>query len=313
MATTTSPDRVLDLIEAYRRSKTMFTAVELGLFERQPQTDAEHRLADACVSLGLLKRDASGRYINSDDADKYLKRDSPDTMTGYIDYSNRVLYRLWGDLEGAVRENKNRWGTDGILFSNFYATDESMKTFLMGMHGFGRMSSEAVVSAFDLSRFQRLVDLGGGTGHLPMAAKQRYPQLSSAVFDLPRVIGFARTIASDIDFLEGDFFTDPLPQADLYALGRILHDWSEDKIRALLAKIVAALPKGGGLLVAERLLDDDKGGPITAHMQSLSMLICTEGRERTVAEYESLLRDAGFSSVSAKRTGTPMDAILAVK
>ena len=48
-------------------------------------------------------------------------------------------------------------------------------------------------------------------------------------------------------------------------------------------------------------------------MQSLNMLIVTEGRERTAAEYEALLREAGFTSVEARRTGTPLDAILAVK
>ena len=80
--------------------------------------------------------------------------------------------------------------------------------------------------------------------------------------------------------IAGDFFTDPLPPADLYSLGRILHDWSEEKIRKLLAKIHAALPDGGGLLIAEKLLEPDY---VSGHMQSLNMLIVTEGRERSAA------------------------------
>jgi acetylserotonin N-methyltransferase len=43
------------------------------------------------------------------------------------------------------------------------------------------------------------------------------------------------------------------------------------------------------------------------------MLIVTEGRERSAAEYEALLRAAGFSKVDSCRTGTPVDAILAIK
>ncbi len=89
---------------------------------------------------------------------------------------------------------------------------------------------------------------------------------------------------------------DELPPADLYALGRILHDWPEERIRMLLPKIYAALPDGGGLLIAEKLLDEDKSGPTPAHMQSLNMLICTEGRERTLAEYRALLAGAGFAT-----------------
>jgi acetylserotonin N-methyltransferase len=121
-------------------------------------------------------------------------------------------------------------------------------------------------------------------------------------------------VASDrVELIPGDFFEDPLPEADLFAVGRILHDWSEDKIRRLLRKIHDRLPAGGALLIAEKLLDEDKSGPVAAQMQSLNMLVCTEGRERTLSEYDALLRDAGFTNVEGKRTGTPLDAVLAVK
>jgi acetylserotonin O-methyltransferase len=96
-------------------------------------------------------------------------------------------------------------------------------------------------------------------------------------------------------------------------VGRILHDWSEEKIRRLLRKIFDRLPAGGALLIAEKLLAPDKSGPTGAHMQSLNMLICTEGKERTLEEYSTLLRAAGFGEVRGQLTGTPVDAVLAVK
>jgi acetylserotonin O-methyltransferase len=119
--------------------------------------------------------------------------------------------------------------------------------------------------------------------------------------------------AARLAVVEGDFFTDPLPPADLYCLGRILHDWSDAKIHRLLARIFEALPPGGGLLIAETLLDDDHSGPVPAQMQSLNMLVCTEGRERSEAEYRALLESAGFTGIEARRTGTPLDAVLARK
>jgi len=306
---TTSNNVVLDLIEAFRRSKTMFAAVELGIFDGQRPADCKelNRLLDACVSLGLLEKRGEA-YVNSPAAEKYLHSDSPDTLAGYVRYSNSALYPMWGHLEDAVREGTHRWkqtfGLDGPIFSHFFRTEAAMRDFQRGMHGFGLLSSPAVVSAFDLSGFRRLVDLGGGTGHLAEAARERYPELQTAVFDLPAVARmFPGTIA-------GDFFTDPLPEADLYSLSRILHDWSEEKIRTLLAKIYTALPSGGGLLIAERLLYEHNVAP---HMQSLNMLIVTEGRERTAAEYETLLRAAGFSSIQSRNTGSPLDALLAIK
>lgn len=306
---TTSNNVVLDLIEAFRRSKTMFAAVELGIFDDRRPADCKElgRLLDACVALGLLDKQAD-RYVNTSIADKYLRSDSPDTLTGYIRYSNSALYPMWGHLEDAVREGTHRWkqtfDLDGPIFSHFFRTEDAMRDFQRGMQGFGRITSPAVVAAFDLSRFHRLVDLGGGSGHLAEAARERYPNLEAAVFDLPSVARiYPGTIA-------GDFFTDPLPPADLYSLGRILHDWSEEKNRTLLSKIHAALPQSGGLLVAERLLDERN---VAAHMQSLNMLVVTEGRERTAGEYQALLRAGGFSKVDCKRTGAPLDAILAIK
>ncbi|HWB98946.1 MAG TPA: class I SAM-dependent methyltransferase [Bryobacteraceae bacterium] len=332
------PAPVVDLIDAFRRSKTMFTAVSLGIFDHLAETpagaeelagriganpDALARLLDACVGLGFLRRDA-GIYYNQPVAATYLCRSSPHALTGYILYSDQVLYRLWTHLDDALREGTHRWhqafGLDpATLFENFFRDDDAMRTFLRGMHGFGLLSSPKVVAAFDLSRFRCLADLGGATGHLAVAACERYSGLRGIVLDLPRVIEVARdyiqqSAARDrIDLVAGDFFADPLPSADLYSLGRILHDWSVPKIHRLLTRIYDCLPPGGGLLVAEKLLQEDRSGPVAAHMQSLNMLCCTEGKERTLAEYTTLLTRAGFTRIEGCRTGAPLDAVLAIR
>lgn len=303
------PDKIVELIEAFRRSKTMFAAVELGIFEGTRPADCKElpRLLDACVALGLLEKRAE-TYVNTPESDKYLRSDSPDSLTGYIHYSNEALYPMWAHLEDAVREGKPRWnqtfGVEGGIFAGYFRTDETKRDFLNGMHGFGRISSPAVAAAFDLSRFHRLIDLGGASGHLGEAVRERYPQMQAQVFDLPEVAQlYPGAIA-------GDFFTDPLPPADLYSVGRILHDWSDEKIHRLLDRIYAALPNGGGLLVAEKLLEP---GYVSAHMQSLNMLIGAEGRERSAVEYVALLRAAGFSKVESRGTGSYLDAVLAIK
>ncbi|HUQ96006.1 MAG TPA: class I SAM-dependent methyltransferase [Bryobacteraceae bacterium] len=325
----TDPAIVVDLIEAFRRSKCMFTAASMGVFDRVPATladltrqlsanaDALERLLCGCVSLGLLQRDGD-LFRNTEVAEAYLTSSSPDSLVGYVTYSDRVLYDLWGNLMSAVKEGTHRWkqtyDLEGPLFSHFFRNDGSRLEFMRAMHGFGMSSSPKVVEAFDLSGFRRLVDLGGATGHLPMAAGARHPMMRLAVFDLAAVIADARQFVNErVELIAGDFFTDPLPPADLYTVGRILHDWSEEKIEALLRKISEALPAGGALLIAEKLLWHDKSGPVPACMQSLNMLCCTEGKERTLAEYEALLRSAGFSSVEGKFTGAALDAILARK
>lgn len=331
------PTPVLELLNAFRKSKVMFAASSLGVFDSltvgmktvaelsadlNANADALERLLDGCVALGLLSH-APGGYSNTPAATAYLTTPSPMRMLGYANYSDAVLWKLWAHLDDAVREGTHRWkqtyGWDGPIFKNFFRDEATKREFLFGMHGFGLMSSPHVVNALDLSRFQKFVDLGGATGHLTIAACRRYSHLRGIVFDLPEAVPLAQEVVGEtevadrITFVGGDFFSDPLPPGDVYALGRILHDWSEPKIRTLLTKIYEALPIGGGILICEKLLNDDKSGPEWAVLQSLNMLVCTEGKERTLGEYESLLTAAGFRDVTAKRTASPLDAVLAIK
>lgn len=332
------PAGILDLIEAFRRSKTMFAAVSLGVFdslnqgakplstlvdELRADQRALKQLLDACVGLQLLTRTGDDAYSNTPAAAAYLTSTSPNRLTGYINYSNMVLWKLWANLEDAVKEGSNRWkqtyGWDGPLFDHFFHTPEALREFLMGMHGFGMLSSPAVVNAFDLSRFKTLVDLGGATGHLAIAACKRYPNLKAVVFDLPMAMPLANEIISASPVADravavaGDFFVDTLPEGDLVSLGRILHDWTDEKIHRLVTRIFERLPSQGGLLIAEKLLDESHLGPVPTQMQSLNMLCCTEGRERSLSEYEALLTKIGFREVTGCRTGSVIDAVLAIK
>jgi acetylserotonin O-methyltransferase len=334
---TPDPSIVLDLIEAFRRSKTLFAAVALGVFDAlgngprsltdlsqllRANEDGLERLLDACVGLQLLQKQ-NDLYRNTDVATTYLTTSSPRRLNGYIDFSNSVLWKLWSNLEDAVREGTHRWkqsfGWDGPIFSHFFKTDDAMREFLMGMHSYGLISSPYVVRAFDLSEFHCLVDVGGGTGHLADAACEWYPKLRAVVFDLPVAVPLAEELvaaspcADRISIQAGDFFSDPLPDGDLYALGRIIHDWTEEKILKLLGRIVDRLPPHGAVLIAEKLLSDDKSGPRWAQLQSLNMLSCTEGKERTLAEYDALLKMAGLAEVHGCETPAPLDAILAFK
>ena len=164
-----NPQPVLDLIEAFRRSKTMFAAVSMGVFDALHEgpasalelaerltanADAMARLLDGCTALGLLHKRGT-LYENDAVAETYLCSGSAHSLHGYVRYSDAALYGMWGHLEDAVREGTHRWtqsfGLEGSIFSAFFRTDEAMRDFLMGMHGFGMLTSPLVVAAFDLT------------------------------------------------------------------------------------------------------------------------------------------------------------------
>ncbi len=331
------PDVVLDLLSGFRRSKIMFAAVKLGVFDALQEgalsskdlatkigcdESTLERLLNACVGLELVTS-SNDSFANSPSAATYLTQNSPRRMTGYINYSNDVMWGMWGNLEGAIREGTHRWketfGWDEPIFSSFFKDEHAMREFLMGMHGFGKITSPVLVNAVDLSRFEHMVDLGGATGHWSIAACERWANLRATVFDLPNAISLANEIvpqsfaADRISVVGGDFFSDDLPKGDLYALGRILHDWDEPKIIRLLTKIFDTLPAGGAVMIGEKMLLESMDGPPWAQMQDLNMLVVTEGRERSLSQYAHLLSSVGFSRISGCRTSAPLDVILAIK
>lgn len=331
------PGRILDLVDGFRVSKVLFAAVELGLFDgARPPGAAAARLLDACVSLELLEKRGT-EYVNTPLADAYLRSSSPLTLAGHVRFTNRALYRRWARLEDAVlahepaRHSVLRAALRRLVDSSrrplrhlrpwlgraakrLVAPAPINEAFVASMHGRGLLTSQHVVAAFDLSRFSRLVDLGGSSGHLALAACERHPALRACVFDRPAVIAVAREIVgARAELVAGDFFRDPLPPADLYALGKVLHNCDDDRASVLLARIHAALPERGGLLIAERLLDEGGLGPRHVLLSSLNMLLTTGGRERTCSEYRALLAAAGFREIEHRTTGAHLDAILAVK
>ncbi|KAM9032367.1 A-kinase anchor protein 17A isoform 4-T4 [Sarcophilus harrisii] len=174
------------------------------------------------------------------------------------------------------REGKNQYmRTFGIpsddLFEAIYRSEEELIKFMHGLHEIWSINGRYVITAFDLSSFPLIYDLGG------------------------------------------DFFRDPIPEADLYILARILHDWADNKCIQLLKNIHHACRPGCGVLVVETLLAEDKRGPLTSQLYSLNMLVQTEGKERTPTEYHKILTQAGFQNFQFKKTGKIYDAILARK
>ncbi|XP_070319859.1 acetylserotonin O-methyltransferase [Odocoileus virginianus] len=324
-------------------SQVLFAACELGVFELlaaapEPLGSAAvsarlgasprgtELLLDACVSLKLLQADVSGGkavYANTELASTYLVRGSPRSQQDMLMYTGKTTYVCWGHLAEAVREGRNQYlKAFGIpseeLFSAIYRSEGERLRFMQGLQDVWRLEGARVLAAFDLSPFRVICDLGGGSGALAKACVSLYPGCRVIVFDIPGVVQMARTHfpASEderISFHEGDFFKDPLPEADLYILARVLHDWTDAKCSHLLERLYQACRTGGGILVVESLLDADGRGPLTTVLYSLNMLVQTEGRERTPAQYRALLAPAGFRDVQCRRAGGTYDAVLARK
>ncbi|XP_058041712.1 acetylserotonin O-methyltransferase-like [Ahaetulla prasina] len=309
--------------------KVISTACELGVFDLLRESGeclssvavAEllktspigmQRLLEACAGLKLLTlewKDGKDLYGNTDFTNLYLVKSSPKSQYYSIKFYSDVLYPSMQHLPDAVRKGKNQtlsmYGCPDI-FEVIYRSKEELETSSGFLNELWPVVGREVLSAFNLSQFPLICDLGGNTGGLAKELISLYPKCTVTIFDLSKLVEASKNRClpseeSRITFHAGDFFKDPIPEADLYILARTLHDWSDEKCLQLLRKVYQACKPGGGVLIVEMLLDEDKGGPSMAHFYSLIMLLLVEGKERSASEFNVLLRKAGFQKIELKK------------
>ncbi len=318
-----SPEGIMQLGLGFWASKTLLSAVELGVFtelasgpmtlgEIQARLGLHDRGArdflDALVALRLLdRRDGNGgAYANTPAADLFLDRAKPSYVGGLLEMANRRLYPFWGRLTEALRtgrpQNEAKEGND--LFAAVYSDPETLRSFLGAMTGISLPVGRALASAFPWQDVRSVADVGCAQGGCIAEIASAHPHLEAIGFDLPPVRpvfeDYVRGCGLDgrVRFRSGDFFADPLPAADVIVMGHILHDWDLAQKKALLRKAHDALPAGGSLLVYEALIDDARRERAFGLLMSLNMLIGTPGGfDYTGADCTGWMREAGFREI----------------
>ena len=156
-------------------------------------------------------------------------------------------------------------------------------------------------------------------GAVPVAIAAAHDHLTGGGFDLPPVEPIFNSyvgtfgLAERLSFTPGNFFTDPLPRADVLVMGHILHDWQLDQKRLLLQKAYDALPTGGALIVHEAIIDDERRHNAFGLLMSLNMLIEGPGFDFTGADCRGWIADAGFSTSYVEHLAGPDSMVVGIK
>ncbi|MCA9520469.1 MAG: methyltransferase [Myxococcales bacterium] len=318
MSAPLTPAHIMQVGTAFWASKTLLSAVELGVFSelaKHPGEDLESlrgRLGlhprsardffDALVALGFLQRD-DGKYRNTPETELFLDRKKPSYVGGLLEMANHRLYGFWGHLTEALRtgkpQNESRHGGD--LFAELYADPARLKSFLEAMTGVSRGANMQIAAQPFWARYQTFADVGTAQGDLPVQIARANPHLQGIGFDLAEVAPIFEEYVEDhglderLTFVAGDFFAGELPRADVITMGHILHDWDLETKMMLLRKAHAALPEDGALVVYEALIDDERRHNAMGLMMSLNMLIETPGGfDFSGADCVGWMREVGF-------------------
>ena len=308
---------LFDLCAGFVYSQVLLACVRLELFETLSHgprdrddlvrslglsEEAADRLLRAAVSLKLVDRRRGGRFGLGTLGAAMLANPSLAAMVEHHCH-------LYADLRDPVA--LLRMPREDTAVANYWpyarSTDPgslpaaAVSNYSDLMAATQAMISAEILDAVDFSRFDCVMDLGGGDGAFVERAAARCRRTRFILFDLPAVADRARErfarggLAERVRVVGGDFFRDALPSgADAITLIRVIHDHDEAAALRLLRSARSCLSDGGILIVAEPLAGSAGAEPVGDAYFGFYLLAMGSGRPRTRGELFRLIEAAGF-------------------
>jgi C-methyltransferase len=286
------------------------TAAELSA-RQGLDPDALHRVLCLLADHGMFRRDGDRFWPTP--ASELLRSDHPRSMRAFSRMIGLpAIVQSLAELGHSLRTGAP--AIQAVEPRGFWAYLESRSdeaaVFGQAMQSKAGADVVAVLQAYDFGGMGRIADIGGGRGHLLRAVLDGTPQAQGFLFDLPAVIDALEVQHPRLTPRAGDFFVDPLPEADGYLLMEVLHDWPDAEATAILAAVRRAAVPGARVLIVENVLSDD-GPDERGHTLDIIMLAVTGGRERTETELAKLLARSGFGEPETIPTEGPLKIVTA--
>ncbi|BBX46710.1 methyltransferase [Mycobacterium cookii] len=326
-----APAAMMEMIIATWTSQAITVAAELGVADAladgpltidelarrvHADPDALRRLLRALIGRGVFRRRPDGRYEMNSLAHT-LRSDVPTSMAWAARfYGSREQRERWTRLVDAIRTGRSvvpaMHGSAG--FDYFAEHSEHAELFNRTMTSISELTDASVVGGYDFSAYSRIVDVGGGHGPLLANILAAAPNSHGVLYDLPTVV----CSASDLDctndvadrmYIEAGSFFERVPSdGDAYVLKNILHDWPDEKAVQILRNVRRfARPDSTVLLIELVIPDHDRDFP--GNWADLEMLLNLAARERTAAEYRTLLSRAGLRMTRLVPTASPLSIV----
>ena len=347
-----SPSPIMQMATGFWGSKTLMTAVELGVFTKistyhnQSMTLKEFQniigieeirpaeaFTTALVSLGLLKLDKNNdgerTFANSEVSSVFLDKNKPTYIGDLITMFDERSYQSWGKLSEALKTNKpigeEQGGDIESIFNKARSNQEveQVQKFTHAMHGISIGPAMALAKNVDFSNHKKMMDIGGGSGVYAIHVVANNPNnMSAVVLDSKPVCQVAAQyiqqykLQHKIQTMAFDFFEDQLPNnCDVAFLSHVIHIFDRDKNIILLKKIHDSLPSENGMiLISEWLLNNEKTGPVASALMGLTMIIENRGgRSYSYSEISEMLTEAGFKNIEKRPLIEPAEIVIGYK
>ncbi|WP_326944857.1 MULTISPECIES: methyltransferase [unclassified Amycolatopsis] len=311
---------LIELGTSFWAAKTLLTAVEIGLFtelgagsaseeQLRAKLDLHPRSSrdflDALVSLDLLERE-DGLYRNTATTGYFLDEHKETFLGGWMRQASKHLFRAWGGLTESLRSGKPFIGWDTAdYFERLYEDMEERRSFIAAMDAWTTHIATELADGVNWAEHKTFVDVGGARGNLSASLVKAQPHLDGVVFDRPEIAELfhehmaAKGTTGRVGFVVGDFFTEPIPPADVLIFGHILHDWNDEERATLVRRAYESVNPGGIVVIYDRMIDDDRRVNKVGLLGCLNLLVVTPGgSEYTIADCREYASAAGFESTT---------------
>lgn len=261
---------------------------------------ATYRLLRASAEVGLVAVLPDGRFYLTP-LGELLRSNVPGSMRSpAIALTASGHWLPWGRLAEAVRHGERQTvAALGQELFDYYAANPSEGSAFTGtMASHSDAIAKEIAKAIDTSGITHVVDIGGASGTIVGALLDKNPALLGTILERADVAPRAkaalaqRGLSSRCRVIEGDFF-DFAPEADLYILKSIVHDWDDQQSTKILCNCARALRPNGRVILVEWVVPTH-GKPGAAALSDLNMLVLLPGRERTASQFEVLFHASGL-------------------
>ncbi|TAJ83572.1 methyltransferase [bacterium] len=308
---------MIRLITGFWVSRAIYIAAKLGIADLLKEESRKmgelakatgshgpslYRVLRTLASVGIFAEDEQGRFALTP-LGATLRTDVSGSLRAWVNVQlGEEHYRAWGDPMHTVQTGESAFDhVFGMGVWQYRAQNpEHAKIFDEAMANLTGMYNTAVLSSYPFSRFDKVVDVGGGDGGLLIAILEANPRVNGVLFDLPHVAEKAKKritnagLAERCQVVAGDAFSSVPDGGDAYILSRVIHDWDDARSIAILKNCHRAIVATGRLLLVEGVVRSGNEPDISKFFD-LNMMVLSGGRERTAAEYQALLEAAGFT------------------
>jgi len=261
---------------------------------------AMKRLMRAGVALGLVTVDKDGLFAGTQ-LSKTLQQDTRGSLKGWATIMGSPgAWLPWGNFVDAIRTGQRQTlATLGKEYFDYLAqAPAEAQAFTVGMGGISDVISDKAADMIDTRSITVAADIGGASGAFLYALMARNANFKGIVFERPNVVAAADAAAEKAGLsrrtkvVAGNFL-EAVPEADLYLLKWILHDWNDSDCVKILSNCRRSMRSGGRVIALELQLGeiDDPG---LSSLMDLNMLVVLNGRERSAHEYRDLFAAAGL-------------------